>query len=76
MLQCYSENATLAMPKNENEANVLKKIFEQFPKSTLAGVTHPDYFLLGFHDAFSEGEFLTDEGISYIYCMYMNHAQA
>ena len=56
---CRSENATLAMPKNENEASVLKNIFSRF---VLKGVRNPGIALLGFHDMFKEGEYLTDEG--------------
>ncbi|XP_077284221.1 C-type mannose receptor 2-like [Arctopsyche grandis] len=69
ILECYRENATLAMPKNEVEANVLKNIFEQYPKSTLTGDPNADYLHLGFHDVFSEGEYLTVQGhsIQYFY---------
>lgn len=59
---CRREGANLAMPKNETEAVVLKKIFDKYPASTLQGVLDPDYFLLNFHDMFKEGEYVTDKG--------------
>ena len=60
---CRSTGGKLAMPRNDAEAAVLKRIFDEHPASTLQGVTHPNHFLLNFHDLFREGEYVTDKGM-------------
>lgn len=59
---CQKEDATLAIPKNLKEVEILLEIFQNYPISILQGVTHPDFILLDFHDMFNEGEYLTESG--------------
>lgn len=61
--KCKSEKATLAMPKNQKEADTLKSIFEKKLRSVESGVTARDYVFLGFHDQFTEGEYIDEKGI-------------
>ncbi|XP_077297689.1 macrophage mannose receptor 1-like isoform X2 [Arctopsyche grandis] len=64
MQKCKSEKAKLAMPKNQKEVDILKSIFEKKLKSVVSGVTATDYIFLGFHDQFTEGEYINEKGYS------------
>ncbi|XP_077294996.1 macrophage mannose receptor 1-like isoform X2 [Arctopsyche grandis] len=62
--QCHSECAKLAMPKNKYEMEILKNIFQSFSHNTTMTVGQKNNLLLGFHDHFSEGQFVTELGKS------------
>jgi hypothetical protein len=54
---CDQEGAHLAVINSEAELNVLKNLFHSVPK--IRGVKYNQYAYIGFHDRFSEGEYLT-----------------
>jgi cytolysin (calcineurin-like family phosphatase) len=54
---CDQEGAHLAVINSEAELNVLTDLFSSVPK--LRGVAYNQYAYIGFHDRFSEGEYLT-----------------
>lgn len=62
---CIKEGSSLAMPRNEAEAALLREIFDGHPSSDLKSAPLPDFMLLGFHDIFREGEYVNDQGIRY-----------
>jgi hypothetical protein len=60
---CQDEQATLALPENLEEANVMLKYFnDKYPASKLSDIVHKDYLLIGFHDFFNEGEYVSLKG--------------
>jgi hypothetical protein len=54
---CDAEGAHLAVINSEAELHVLTNLFRSVP--TLRGVKYNQYAFIGFHDRFSEGEYLT-----------------
>ncbi|XP_077294185.1 macrophage mannose receptor 1-like [Arctopsyche grandis] len=59
---CHSECAKLAMPKNEHEMEILRNIFQSFSHKKTMTIGQANNLLLGFHDHFSEGKFVTELG--------------
>jgi hypothetical protein len=57
---CVQEGAHLAIVNSEAESKVLKEILARFPK--LENVTFNEVALIGFHDLYEEGQYLTIYG--------------
>lgn len=71
---CLKENATLAMPENEAEVLVLVELFKEYLTSILKYENQPEFILLGFHDIFKKGDFITDQGSdTYLFCNPFNY---
>lgn len=64
---CRREHAILAMPDNENEVSLLVELLNTYPASTLKNVKRPEFVLLGFHDIFKKGDYVTDQGNDVLY---------
>jgi hypothetical protein len=62
---CDQEGAHLAVINSEAEMNVLTSLFRSVPK--LRGVAYNQYAYIGFHDRFSEGEYVTVIGKKTVY---------
>nr|AQY54446.1 immulectin 10 [Hepialus xiaojinensis] len=56
---CHAEQSYLAIINNDVEAKLLKETLAKHPKDTLKGNFYKDGAYLGFHDQFTEGEFVT-----------------
>ncbi|XP_063245056.1 hemolymph lipopolysaccharide-binding protein-like [Bacillus rossius redtenbacheri] len=54
---CAAEGGHLAIVNSQAEENVLKQLFAEH--TSLAGVTNNDFAFLGFHDRYTEGEYVT-----------------
>ncbi|KAJ9601328.1 hypothetical protein L9F63_000509 [Diploptera punctata] len=59
---CEEEGGRLAVINSEEESKVIQKYLEKAPK--LENVSNNDYAIIGFHDRFIEGEYLTVFGNS------------
>jgi hypothetical protein len=57
---CEQEGSHLAIINSEAESKVLKEILAKFPK--LENVTSNEAALIGFHDLYEEGQYLTIYG--------------
>nr|CAD7262198.1 unnamed protein product [Timema shepardi] len=54
---CAQEGAHLAIINNEAEAKLVQQMFNQNPKKQ--NVSHSDFAMIGFHDRFVEGQYIT-----------------
>lgn len=70
--RCHSECAKLAMPENKYEKEILKTISQSFSHGTTMTGGQKINILLGFHDHFSEGQFVTELGKISLYYICPN----
>ncbi|XP_044739230.1 hemolymph lipopolysaccharide-binding protein-like [Chrysoperla carnea] len=61
---CDAEGGYLAIINSEDEANFLIQMMAKYPVDVLTDVRHKNNVLVGFHDYFEEGEFVTIDGKS------------
>lgn len=61
---CEAEGAYLTIVNSEDEAYFLVRLFSQYPSISDATCSQ-NYFFIGFHDIFQEGEYVTIAGTNF-----------
>nr|AQY54447.1 immulectin 11 [Hepialus xiaojinensis] len=56
---CHAEQSYLAVPTNKKESDLLKEMLAKHPENTLNDNFYKNGAYLGFHDQFTEGEYVT-----------------